>query len=54
MGHRYLRFGLSPVLDQLDPVVCDVEEEVVAKTTPGGRVVGKAQILKSSLYIKKK
>jgi hypothetical protein len=31
-------------------VVCDVEEEVVAKTTPGGRVVGKAQILKSSLY----
>ena len=31
-------------------VVCDVEEEMVAKTTPGGRVVGKAQILKSSLY----
>ena len=25
-GRRYLRFGLSPVLDQLDPVVCDVEE----------------------------
>ena len=27
-GRRYLRFGLSPVLDQLDPVVCDVEESV--------------------------
>ena len=27
-GHRYLRFGLSPVVDQLDPVVYDVEESV--------------------------
>ena len=27
-GHRYLRFGLSPVLDQLDPAVCDMEESV--------------------------
>ena len=27
-GHRYLRLRLSPVLDQLDPVVCDVEESV--------------------------
>jgi hypothetical protein len=26
VGHLYLRFGLSPVVDQLDPVVCDVEE----------------------------
>ena len=26
MGHHSLRFALSPVLDQLDPVVCDVEE----------------------------
>ena len=28
MGRRYLRFGLSPVVDQLDPVCCDVEESV--------------------------
>ena len=27
-GHRYLRFGLSPVLYQLDPAVCDMEESV--------------------------
>ena len=27
-GRRYLRFGLSPALDQLDPVVCDMEESV--------------------------
>ena len=27
-GPCYLRFRLSPVLDQLDPVVCDVEESV--------------------------
>ena len=26
MGHHSLRFGLSPVLDQMDPVVCDVGE----------------------------
>ena len=41
-AHAHGRRGVS--------VVCDVEEEMVAKTTPGGRVVGKAQILKSSLY----
>ena len=28
MGHRYLGFGLSPVVDQLGPVVGDVEESV--------------------------
>ena len=27
-GHCYLRFGLSPVDDQLDPMCCDVEESV--------------------------
>ncbi len=28
MGQRYLRFGLSPVDDQLDPMCCGVEESV--------------------------
>ena len=28
MGHRYLRFGLSSVDDQLDPVCCGVGESV--------------------------
>ena len=28
MGQHYLRFGLSPVVDQLDPVVGDVEDSV--------------------------
>ena len=28
VGQHYLGFGLSPVVDQLDPVVCDVEESV--------------------------
>jgi len=28
VGQRYLRFELSPVVDQLDPVVGDVEESV--------------------------
>ena len=28
MGHRYLGFGLSLVVDQLGPVVGDVEESV--------------------------
>ena len=28
VGQHYLGFGLSPVVDQLDPVVGDVEESV--------------------------
>ena len=28
VGHRYLRFGLSSVDDQLDPVCCGVGESV--------------------------
>ena len=28
VGRLYLRFGLSPVVDQLDPMVDDVEESV--------------------------
>ena len=28
MGHRYLRFGLSYMNDQLDPVCCGVGESV--------------------------
>ncbi len=34
MGHRYLRFGLSSMNDQLDPVCCGVGESVVPRQVP--------------------